>query len=106
MSGRRYTHIPSDADPSHYRSQTPDVLDRAAVARRSTLIVVLRHARANVIGAVGFVELVEMLGLDEELLELAGELDVEPERHRRIEAAQLQLGLSVDELEDRTVDRT
>jgi hypothetical protein len=106
VSGNRYTHVPSDTDPSTYVSKEADHLERLQVNRRQTLRSLLRFARDNVIGAVGLVELTEMIGLDEELTELAGAggdvVDI-AERHRRIEAALLELGLSVDELEDRSV---
>ena len=92
--------VPTDYSPSH---RTDDQQDTDRDHRVQTLRSVLRYARTESLGAVGFVELAEMLGLDRELAELAGGAGDHPERHRRLRAAQLELGLGVDELEDREV---
>ena len=99
MSG--YTHVPTNYDQSHHLSENPAPGARPPANRRATLRSVLRYVNDNGTGAAGLVELTELLGLDEELAELAGDPERHPERHRAIEAAQLELGLSVDELEDR-----
>jgi len=58
--------------------------------RRKTLVAVLKH---NVGGVDDLVRLVDMLDLGEELAELVGE---DPERHRRLAAAQLKLDETVE----------
>jgi hypothetical protein len=64
--------------------------DRDQVNRRKTLGSVLRYAHQNVIGGVGLVELVDALGLEAELDDLAG---VSAERHRRLTIARERLEL-------------
>jgi len=55
--------------------------------RRSTLIGVLDHCKRNNLGSVDLVELINAVGLEGELLELAGSAEDVPERHRRLLAA-------------------
>jgi len=52
--------------------------------RRSTLIGVLDHCIRHKLGSVDLVELVNAVGLEAELLELAGSAEETPERHRRL----------------------
>ena len=98
MTGKGYSHVPSLNEPI---SQEPEFVALQRSNRMATLRSVLRFVSDNGSGATGLVELTEMLGLDEELLQLAGDQFRHQERHRRIRAALLELGLSVDELEDR-----
>lgn len=69
--------------------------------RRAVLVASLTFAQTRHLGAISLVELTEMLGLDSELTELAGDPDTAPDRHRRIEDARRAVGLTVDELADR-----
>jgi hypothetical protein len=93
---RGYVHIPSFDHDYDHREEYQVNQDQAN--RRGTLGSVLRYARDQRLGAVGLVELVEMLGLEAEL----GQLEAgDPKRHRRLDHARRQLGFSPDELEDR-----
>jgi hypothetical protein len=89
MSG--YVHVPANYNQSSYLNLDPDLEERSAANRRATLQSVLRYAQQNVIGAVGLVELAAVLGLDEELEELAGDGPAAGERHRRLAAARAEL---------------
>jgi len=52
--------------------------------RRSTLIGVLDHCIRHHLGPVDMVELINAVGLEDELNELAGSAAETPERHRRL----------------------
>jgi hypothetical protein len=56
------------------------------VSRHELMLALLDQATS----AVDLVTLVDMLGLDEELAELVGDI---PERHRRLRSARIQAGL-------------
>jgi hypothetical protein len=85
--------MPSDVEgenlpPHTTREAEQEELD--VKNRRATLVAVLRH---NSGGADDLVRLVDMLDLGEELTELVGG---DPERHRRLAAAQLKLDETVE----------
>lgn len=61
--------------------------------RRDALLEVLTFTQARGTGAVALMELVDELGLEVELAELAGLPVEEPERHRRIAAARAEAEL-------------
>lgn len=90
-------------DVPEYENRSEAQEDLDASNRRLTLVRLITHARAHHLGAVGLLDLVEAVGLEEELLELAGQAEEHPERHRRLAAArQLQLqelGAGDDEVE-------
>jgi hypothetical protein len=70
--------------------------------RRSALVGVLELVQRQQTGAVDLVTIVDALGLEEQLDELAGSRRRNGERHRRLAAAREAAGL-VDDLDDDTV---
>jgi hypothetical protein len=68
--------------------------------QRSALAGVLEIVQRQQTGAVDLVTLVGLLGLEEQLDELAGSARRHPERHRRLEAARAEAQLTVDEAVD------
>jgi hypothetical protein len=87
--------IPEDS-LREYATQEQEAVN--AEHRRSALLGLLELAQRQQSGAVDLVDLVGLLGLDEELEQLAGSRRLNPERHRRLEAARQAAGLkSADE---------
>jgi hypothetical protein len=78
-------------EPSGVASQSKQDKDDGR-NRRSTLLNALDHVKRREIGAPGLVELVEALGLDDELAQLASS---SPERLKRWE--QVRASRTVDE---------
>ena len=61
--------------------------------RRSALLGALELVQRQQSGAIDLVTVVDALGLEEQLDELAGSARRHPERHRRLEAARRAAGL-------------
>jgi hypothetical protein len=89
-----------------YEHREADQADRDVASRRTVLRTVLTFAQKRSLGAVAFVELTEMLGLDQELTELSGSPTEHYARHLAIAEARYTVGLSVDELTDREAGNT
>jgi len=79
--------------PRDYRAEEQEELD--AKNRRSALIGILDQVKRHRLGPVGLAEMITELGLEAELLELAGTGSRSLERHRRLLAAWSSAGLEM-----------
>lgn len=96
----------STGDPGlPYESRTQEQKDSDQDDRRAMLLVALDRAHCAADGtdgtdgqhpAVYLVDLVQTLGLEDELEELAGRIEDHPKRHRRLAAARRQLQAELD----------
>lgn len=91
----------STGDPGlPYESRTQEQKDSDQDDRRAMLLVALDRAHSGSGDpqhpAVYLVDLVQTLGLEEELEELAGRIEDHPKRHRRLAAARRQLQAELD----------
>ncbi len=82
--------IPEDS-LREYATQEQEAVN--AKHRQSALVGLLEHVQHEGGGAVDLLDMVGLLGLDEELDKLAGSRRLNPERHRRLEAAREAAGL-------------
>jgi len=90
--GARWTDSQTGGDmPRDFRADEQKETDEKN--RRSTLIGVLDHITRHRLGPIEMVELINAVGLEGELLELAGSAEDVPERHRRLVDAWSSAGL-------------
>jgi hypothetical protein len=89
--------IPEDS-LREYATQEQEAVN--AKHRRSALVGLLEQVQHQHGTAVDLVDLAGLLGLDEELEQLAGSRRLNPERHRRLAAARAELEPAEAELGD------
>lgn len=86
--------------PLPYEARTQEQKNSDQADRRAMLLVALDRARGYADDqhpAVYLTDLVQTLGLVEELEELAGRIEDHPKRHRRLAAARRQLRIELGE---------
>lgn len=94
--------LPDGTEQGTYVNKEADQAQRDEHNRRLALTWVLQHSS----GTIDLVELTEMLGLGQELDELAeladaAQTSVTSDRRRQLDEVRLQLGVTEDEIEDR-----